>query len=281
VKIYISVDMEGCSGVTHGEHTSEAGNDYQIARRYMTGETNAAVEGALAAGATEVIINDAHGGNGHRNILLHELHPDARLVVGAPKDLSQMAAIDASFDAVLFVGYHVREDAYGMVSHSYNSRVVNELRINGELVGETALNAYIAGHFEVPVVMVAGDQYTAEEAEALLPWIQTAVVKETIGHNAAICLHPDRARKRIRDATERALSQLDMAKPLIADTPVTFDLMTKDKAMADAAEGIPGIRRMGPRHLVIPDAQNYLAGYRALIAAINLGAGVTTMPIRR
>ena len=271
MKVYITVDMEGVSGVTHNQHTSETGNDYSMARQLMTAETNAAIEGAFEAGATEVVVNDAHGGNGERNLLLRDLHREARLLTGRPKDLSQMAGVDASFDAALLVGYHVRANSLGVIAHTIKSPFISELRINGKPVGEIGTNAYVAGHFGVPVALVTGDQHTAEEALDLMPWIETAVVKESVAYTAALCLHPEKARQLIKEKTITALRRLEEMEPLMADVPVTFDVEAKDEGMVEmAAWGIPGWERVGPRHLRFV-SDSLATAYRSLITVIYLG----------
>jgi len=278
LKVYISVDIEGVSGVTDTAHTSASGNDYQLARRLMTWETNAAVEGALDAGAEEIIVNDGHGGNGNRNILLTELNEEARLLTGRPKDLSQLALLDSSYDAVLLVGYHVRADSYGVISHSINGPVVNEIRVNDRPVGEIGLNAYLAGHCGVPVVMVSGDQFTAQETSELLPWARTAIVKEAVGHNAALCLHPNKAQALIRHESRLALEQLESMKSLEAELPARFELFTKGKAMADIAQDVPGFEHVGPRRLQFVATQSFLEGYRTLVSAIGLAMRTAILP---
>ncbi|MEE8443572.1 MAG: M55 family metallopeptidase, partial [Dehalococcoidia bacterium] len=144
LKVYISVDLEGISGVVHGDHTARDGKDYDMARRLMTLETNAAIEGAVDAGADEVVVNDSHGTM--RNLLPEMLEPHAALITGTPKTLTQMAGVDDSYGAVLCVGYHARSGTQGILSHTISSRVIYDLRINGQSQGELGINAGIAGY---------------------------------------------------------------------------------------------------------------------------------------
>jgi len=240
MKVFIAVDMEGVAGVVSRDHTSPDGFDYQHARRWMTGEANAAVSGAVEAGADEVWVSDCHGGNGCRNILLHEVHPKTQLLTGTPKPLGGPLALNESFDALMLVGLHVRNGAFGVISHTVNGRVVDDLRINGIPFGEVGLIAGVAGHFGVPTVLVTGDDQTAVEATELMPWVDTVVVKWALTRQAARCLPHEQACEVIQAGARKALAQVDAAKPLQVATPVNVELKFKDTGMADGAATVPG-----------------------------------------
>src|SRR5690625_3541862 len=162
MKIYISVDMEGVAGVVSWSQVTPGQPEDPAAREWMIEAANAAVEGALEAGATEVIVNDSH--NGMRNLLLHQLHPHARLISGGLKDNAMMAGIDNTFSAAMFVGYHGRGGGEGVLAHTWSSSVIGT-RLNGVEVGEWGLNAMMAGEFGVPIVMVSGDDCVAKEVK--------------------------------------------------------------------------------------------------------------------
>jgi D-amino peptidase len=203
MNVLISVDMEGISGVVAEEHTSSNHKEYERFRKLMTAEANAAVEGALAGGASRVVVNDSHGGMA--NILIEELNPAAELISGSPKPFAMMQGIGPDVDVAFFVGYHGASGAgAAILSHTWTYRIV-EARLNGQMVGETGLNAALAGAYGVPVVLVAGDTAVTEEARALLGKIETVAVKEGVTRTAARCLHPEVAREKIRQAAERAL----------------------------------------------------------------------------
>ncbi len=191
LKVFISVDMEGITGIVNWEDVSRTGKDYDYFRRIMTEEVNAAVEGALAAGATEIVVRDSHGSA--RNILPELLNQNARLIrdwSGGPK--SMMEGIDESFDAVMFVGYHAKAGTPdALLEHTMSGNVM-DLSINGVSLPEAGLNALIAGYYDVPVVFVAGDEALCEQAEALFGEVETVAVKDGIG-GAARSLHPARA----------------------------------------------------------------------------------------
>lgn len=246
MKVYISCDMEGISGVVASNQTQMDGEEYKRAQKLMTGELNAAIEGALAGGATEILVNDSHGSM--RNILIEELNPKAQLISGSPKPLSMMQGIDASFDAVFFIGYHAQAGtAYSVLDHTYTGTVY-QVSLNGRPVGETGLNAALAGYFGVPVVLITGDKLLVEEARALLGTVEGVAVKESYGRSAAKCLVPEVAHQLIREAAQRALSSPGM-KPFVVQPPITLAIDFTSSAHLDMAELIPGSRRIGGRHI--------------------------------
>ena len=245
MKVYISCDMEGISGVVAGKQTDN-GEEYKRAQKLMTGEVNAAIEGALAGGASEILVNDSHGSM--RNILIEELNPNAQLISGSPKPLSMMQGIDgSSFDAAFFIGYHAQAGtAYSVLDHTY-SGIVYQVSLNGRPLGETGLNAALAGYFGVPVVLVTGDKLLVEEATALLEMVEGVAVKESCGRYAARCLVPDAVHDLIRKAAQSALAR--GGKPFVVEPPITLAIDFTSSAHLDMAELIPGSRRTGGRHI--------------------------------
>lgn len=272
MKVYISADLEGVAGVTHAEHTMRDGKEHERARLLMTEEVNAAVTGAIEAGATEIVVNDSHGTM--RNIIPEKLHRDAYLISGTPKPLSMMEGIDETFDAAMFVGYHA---AYGtqnaVLDHTYAGRVVSRAVINGMELGETGINAAVAGYFGVPLVMVSGDTAVARQARDLVPGIVTVAVKEAIGRYAARSLHPEKAQALIKEAAKKALAGLGSIGCFEVHPPVRLELHVNNTGMADVAELIPGVERIGPRAIRFV-ADDYLTVFKAMRAAITL-AGET------
>src|SRR5215467_16396240 len=168
MKIFISTDFEGVAGIVDWDQILATGRDYEMGRRLLLNETNAVIDGALEAGATEIVVNDSH--SFMRNLPPDELHGRATYISGKHKPLYMMEGLDSSFDAIFFVGYHGSIGAsHAVLSHSYNPRAIWEVKINGRIVGETALNALVAAHYRVPIVLVSGDQVTAAEAHKTLP----------------------------------------------------------------------------------------------------------------
>jgi D-amino peptidase len=245
MKVYISCDMEGISGVVASQQTQMNGEEYKRAQKLMTGEVNAAIEGVLAGGASQVLVNDSHGSM--RNILIEELNPSAQLISGSPKPLSMMQGIDGGFDAAFFIGYHAQAGtAYSVLDHTY-SGIVYQVSLNGRPMGETGLNAALAGDFGVPVLLVTGDKLLVEEAQALLGTVEGVAVKESYGRYAAKCLVPEAVHDLIREAAQRALSR--RGKPLVVEPPITLTVDFTSSAHLDMAELIPGANRVSGRRI--------------------------------
>jgi D-amino peptidase len=273
MRVYISVDMEGVAGVVHEDQTdpieSRHAGEYNRFRRLMTNEANAAIAGALESGAKSVLVNDSHWLM--RNLLAEDLNPAAELLSGGPKRLSMVEGIDTGFDAAMFIGYHARAGTRNAtIDHTYTSRVY-EARLNGELVGELALNAAMAGVHGVPVVLVSGDQALAAEARALLgDGIEAVVVKEALGRFAARSLAPAVACERIRAGAASALRRKHSL--LQISPPIRLEVDFALTQMADMAELVPGSSRTAGR-TVSYVADDYREVFRAWRAMYNL-AGV-------
>lgn len=268
-RVFISCDIEGITGVVSREQSGQTGRDYERARKLMTGDVNAAVAGALAAGAGLILVSDGHGSM--QNLILEDLDPAAELVLGSPKPLTQMEGIDESFDVALFVGYHARMGSPGILSHTISGTAVANIWINDVLMGETGINAVLAGHFGVPVGLVTGDQCVCAEALQLLPSVRTAVVKHAITRYSARCLHPLRARQLIRDAAEAAVRATAAMIPYRAAAPVTFTVEFKDTGMAEAAIRVPGAVAVNPCTLSFTHSSP-IAAFSAIRGMIGLAA---------
>lgn len=273
MRVYISVDMEGVAGVVHEDQTDPTeprhAGDYNRFRRLMTGEANAAVAGALEAGATSIVVNDSHWLM--RNLLAEELNPAAELVSGGPKRLSMVEAIDSGFDAAMFIGYHAQAGTrHAIIDHTYTSRVY-QARINGYPVGELALNAAMAGIHGVPIALVSGDQALAAEARAVLgASVEAVIVKQAVGRFAARSLAPSVACDRIRAGAAAALRRSHA--PFVFSPPIALEVDFIVSQMADMAELVPGSTRTGGR-TVSYTGDDYREVFRAWRAMYNL-AGV-------
>ncbi|MBW6502409.1 MAG: M55 family metallopeptidase [Bacteroidales bacterium] len=271
LKVFISVDMEGITGVVHSDQVSSGGNDYQMARRWMTEETNAAIQGALDAGAAEIVVNDSHGSM--RNILAGEVNPAARLITGSPKPLGMMQGIDETFHAVILIGYHAKAGtADATLDHTYSGGSISAFKVNGVEIGESEMNAYIAGHFNVPVVMVSGDKAVCAQVRAALgPQVVVSEVKEGIGRFAANTLTPKEAQKMIRANTTTALKKLNEFKPYKSTVPYQFEITFLYSHQAEAAMVIPGIERVSARTVRYTQA-NFLDGFKLFRALVTLAS---------
>ncbi|HEU4828303.1 MAG TPA: M55 family metallopeptidase [Gemmatimonadales bacterium] len=270
MRVYISVDMEGIAGVVHEQQTDPVdprfAAEYARSCRLMTGEANAAIEGALAAGASGVVVNDSHWLM--RNLIAEELHEEAELISGNPKTLSMVEGIGGGFDALFFIGYHGRAGtARSTIDHTYTDRIY-DVRVNGVPVGEMGLNAAVAGCFGVPVALVSGDQSVAAEAvETFGDHVETVVVKEAVSRHAARCLSPTEARRRIRAAAESTLRRPH--PPYLARVPVTIETDFARTVHADMAELVPGSERIAAR-TVRYRHDDYREAFRAWRAMYNL-----------
>lgn len=270
MRVYISVDMEGVAGVVHEDQTDPIdprhAGEYNRFRRLMTNEANAAIAGAVDAGATAVLVNDSHWLM--RNLIAEELNPAAELLSGGPKRLSMVEGIDGGFDAAMFIGYHARAGTRNAtIDHTYTSRVY-EARLNGQPVGELALNAAVAGVHGVPVVLVSGDQALAAEARALLgDGIETVVVKDAVGQFAARSLAPSVACERIRAGAASSLRRKHA--PFRLSAPIRLEVDFALTHMADMAELVPGSIRTAGR-TVAYGSDDYREVFRAWRAMYNL-----------
>lgn len=251
MKVYMSVDMEGVAGVSDWELCVPGGEEYALGRELLLRELNAAIDGAVAAGATELLVNDAHAVL--RTIAPMALHGGAGYLSGKFKPRYMMEGLDGSFDAVLFLGYHAAIVTPGALSHTYNPRAVHEVRINGVVVGEAGLNALVAQHYKVPVAAVSGDQFVGPEAEPFIPGIVHIPVKEVLSRYAARHLHSDEARQRIRDGVEAALSTLENRHPPTIELPATLEVDLVSPDMAEQATWIRGVVRTGRRRVAVTD----------------------------
>jgi D-amino peptidase len=243
LKVFISIDMEGVTSVAHWEDVDRDGKDYDLFRKIMTQEANAAIEGAAAAGATEIWVRDSHGSA--RNLLPELLDKRALLVrgwSGGPK--SMMEGLDESFDAAIFLGYHAKAGTPDSLLEHTSSGSVTDFSVNGISMPEGGYNALIAGYYEVPVVFAAGDKTLCEQLTSLLGEVETVAVKEGIGA-AAVSPHPEVARERIRAGVEKALRRLDDFAPYHLEAPYTLVLTLKDEEMVSKGSHYPGVKRTG------------------------------------
>jgi D-amino peptidase len=227
MKIYISADMEGVVGVVTQEQLGPSGFEYQRAREFMTEEVKAAVEAAFEAGATEIVVSDSHG-NG-QNLLIEKLPRNITLVRAFPRPLAMMQGIDETFDGVIFLGYHAgTTNPQGVRAHTMSSATLADVRLNGVSMPEAGINAAIAGHFNVPVIMISGDDAIVKEASELLGGIEGAVVKWAIGFHSARTLMPEAAYELIRQKVKQAIGRIKDFKPYKIKAPVQLDVRFKN-----------------------------------------------------
>ncbi len=227
-KIYISADMEGLAEVINSEYLGSSGSEYMIARRILTEEVVAAIEGARAAGAGQIVVSDSHGSA--MNLLLDRLPDDIEVVRGWPRPLIMMEGIDDTFDGVIFIGYHAgTTNPEGVRAHTMSSSNLTGVHVNGTAVNEALFNAAIAGHFDVPVIMVSGDDATISETGALIGDFEAVITKEAISYHAAQLKSRAVVRGLIREAARRAVSRISEFIPFKVDPmPVRIDVGFKN-----------------------------------------------------
>ena len=225
-KIYISADLEGVVGAVTGEQLGPGGFEYNRFREFMTGEVNAAIKAARAAGATEILVADSHG-NG-QNLLIEKLPKDVKLIRSWPRPLGMMEGIDSSFDGVIFTGYHSSTDNMESVrAHTFSSARLTSVKVNGKVMSEGSWNAAVAGEFGVPVIMIAGDDAAVNEVKALIGNAEGAIVKESISFHSAKSLHPDAAYDLIAEKTSYAVKNIKKYKPYKIKGPLTVSVSFK------------------------------------------------------
>lgn len=226
MKIYISADMEGIVGVVTNEQLGPQGFEYNRAREFMTAEVSTAIEAAFEAGATEIVVSDSHG-NG-QNLLIEKLPKAVTIVRSWPRPLMMMQGIDETFDGAIFIGYHTgTNNPTGVRAHTISSARLADVRLNGASMPESGINAAIAGHFNVPVIMVSGDDAVVKETTALLGDIEGAVVKWSYGFHSARTLTPEAAYDVIRAKVKRAIGRVTDFKPYHIKAPVQLDVRFK------------------------------------------------------
>jgi len=264
--IFISADVEGVAGVADWDQIMAGGGDYAAGRSLMAGEVNAAVEGALAAGAERVVVNDAHARMA--NLQPEAVDPRARLILGRYKPMYMLQGLDATFDAAFFVGYHgAIGEPEAILSHTYNPRAIWEAKVDGRVVGEIGINAVVCEYFGVPIRLVTGDQVTAREARESIPGVHVAEVKRSFSRFSAENLSPRDARAAIRREAEACLQAVPRIEPV--RRPVTVELTFLVADMAGMAEWIRGVERTAPRTVCFTRGDG-LEAYRTFYTIVTL-----------
>lgn len=271
MKVLIAVDMEGISGVVSWDHVNPDHAEYQRFRRIMTQDVNAAIQGAAEGGAHDFWVTDGHWNS--TNILIEELDSRAKLNSGTPSPFSMVQGADSGVDGALFIGYHARMGTQNAIlDHTWSSTRVENLWLNGRLVGETGLNAAVCGAFNVPVLLVTGDQAVCAEASAWIEGIETVQVKKALGRHAAECLSLEESHRRIQAGAAQAIRNLLAGvapAPLKLLTPVTVGIEYFYSDMADKAALLPGAVRCDGRKVEL-HATDMPAAYQAFRSAVTV-----------
>jgi len=268
MKLFLSTDFEGISGIVAWEQIIEGNSEYEQGRRLLTDEVNAVISGALEAGAKEFVINDSH--HYMRNLRPQELLGKAMLITGKHKPMYMMEGLDSSFDGVCFVGYHGSIGAeHAVLSHTYNPGAIWEVRINGDVVGESAINALVATHYNVPIIFISGDEVTVQEAENIAPNAEKVVVKQSLGRFAAAHIHPTIACEMLLRGASRAVRHVKEMHSPVFTRPVSLEVTFLVADMAEMALWVRGVERVGPRTVTI-SSEDLLELYRMFVTVVTL-----------
>lgn len=269
MKVYISMDAEGISGIYKLGQVMTNHREYEFARCMMANDVNAAAEGAFQAGAEQVIVNDAH--NDGSNLLIEQLDSRIDLISGTLRPLSMAQGAELGCDAALLIGYHRRKGAKGVISHSYSYGSMVELFINGKVASEHDLVGYCLGAYGVPVVFLSGDDLVCADARESIPGVYTVETKIAISNNAALCHHPLRNAQRITETVKAALlhAQSAGAQPMVLEGEACIDVRYSAEIQAARAAAAPNTRRLDETSVRCfgPD---YLTAYQAFLTGASL-----------
>lgn len=273
VRVFISVDMEGIAGVVTGDQLGPTGFEYQRFREFMTDEVLAAIEGARAAGATEFVVADSHG-NGE-SLLIERFSRDVQIVRAWPRPLAMMQGIDSSFRAAFFIGYHAgTTNPAGVRAHTMSSANLADVRLNGTSVPEAGVNAAVAGSVGVPVVLITGDDAIIQEASALIPGIEGAIVKWAYGFHSARTMTPAAACDLIREKARAALGRSGTIRPYVVRTPIDLEVRFKNYRPAELLAYLPIVTRVDA-HTIRVRAKEIGEVTRFLEFALNYEPGLS------
>jgi D-amino peptidase len=273
MKVLISVDMEGATGITTWKDVIPGEMFYNQSRKLLTTDVNSAIEGVLEAGASEILVNEAH--DGMRNLLLDEINPKARVIRGfGGKQLCMVEGIDENFDKVFLLAYHARAGTLGAILNHTLLTDIHNFWIDGALVGEGGISAALAGHFGVPVALVTGDDKVVKEMRELLGNnFETVEVKRGISRYSADCIPPEVTCGLIRDAARRAISA--KTKPYRVKSPCAIEVEFTSLEMGNLACWVPTVERVEPRRVKCT-ANNVVDAWKPIWASILLASGMGT-----
>jgi D-amino peptidase len=237
--------MEGITGVASVDQLGPGSFEYERAREWMTGEVLAAIQGARDAGATEFVVSDSHG-NG-QSLLIDRFPNDVPVTIvrSFPRPLGMMEGIDSSFAAVIFIGYHASTSSTtGVRAHTMSSALLTRIALNGMSMSEAGINAAIAAHFGVPVVMITGDDAIVEESRQRFGPLEGVAVKRAIGFHSTATLTPEVAQAMIREHAKTALARRGSMKPYALSKPITVEVSFKNYRPVELLGYLPNIQRI-------------------------------------
>jgi len=265
MRVYMSIDLEGISTIVGSYQCPHDGAPIEV-KRAVTEEVNAAIRGAKAGGATEILINENHSG---RDLIIDMLDPSAEILIGKPKPLYTIDCLDETYDCIFMIGLHARAGTSGACI----TKCVMELRINSKPVGELGLNALVASYYKVPIVLVTGDDKMKLEAVDLLDGVECAVVKIGLDRYSARIKHPSIIYNEIEESAKRAMARIKQIKPPVFEHPIVIEIDYENSAYAHRAAYIPTLELVAPR-TVRYTSDNEIEAFKTFIAAAALPLGV-------
>ncbi|RLF22920.1 MAG: peptidase M55 [Thermoprotei archaeon] len=271
MRVYISADMEGIGGIVSAVQCHPREKEYEIARRLMTLEVLAAVHGAKKAGATRIVVNDAH--DGMRNFIIEEFPEYVEVVSGFPKPLCMMSGISSDFDVAFLIGYHSRKGVKASIlDHTMSGTLIQRVIVNGEEVSELWLSAAVAGHYNVPIGLVTGDDKLISHAKEILGDVEAVTTKIALSRVSAVGKSPIRIRREVEEAAMRAVKRAreGSLRPFKPSPPFSLELEFTESLVADLAEAIPGVERVDGLRIRYK-TDNILKLYRIVELCLLLG----------
>ncbi|MGE6368849.1 M55 family metallopeptidase [Planococcus kocurii] len=266
MKFYLSMDMEGVTALPDYTYVDAKEKNYERGRHLMTADANAIIHGLVDAGADKLLVNDSH--SKMNNLIAEELHERAELITGGVKAYSMVEGLDSSFTGAFFA-YHARAGQKGVMAHSMVF-AVRSMWIDDVEIGELGFNAYVAGYYGVPVLLVAGDDCACKEAQALIPNITTAAVKQSLTRSAVQTLHPKKAQQLLQAQTIRAIENRENVKPLVPPDKPLLKIEFTNYGEAELAAMMPGCELQQQTTIVHFQAKDILEAYRAMLVMTEL-----------
>ncbi|MEU6664947.1 M55 family metallopeptidase [Streptomyces sp. NPDC046727] len=255
MKILISADMEGATGVTWPGDVLPGTPQWERCRSMFTSDVNAAAEGFFDGGADQVLVNEAHWSM--RNLLLERLDERVEMLTGRHKALSMVEGVQhGDVDGIAFVGYHAGAGMEGVLAHTYLANQITGVWLNDVRASEGLLNAHVVAEYGVPVVLVTGDDVACEDALGYAPEALKVAVKDHVSRYAAVCRTPARTAADIRAAAKEA-AQLAARQESVAAGPFTVAVEFDAEHLAQAATVVPGVARIGERKVAYTSATMY------------------------
>lgn len=263
MKIFISIDMEGISGLTYWKEKDEK------IEKFMTDEVMAVIDGIKEFNKnSEIVLCDSHSYG--RNLDIKRIYDDIKIISGYPREFYMISGIDGSFDAGIFIGYHSPVGSLNSeMDHTYSSSTIFEVKINGEVVGEAEINGGFLGEYDVPVVLISGDDKLKDFSQKFFPHTKFVITKESLGRFSAKLYHPDFVHKILKEETKEALKNYKDIKPLKFNKPIKIEITFINTLMAEFASLIPNSKRIDGRRVSF-ESNSYKDIYNFLMASLSL-----------